>query len=345
MKKKKVLFSVLCLIFLMGSVLVACSGQSSSSGGGDSNASNESSDSGNGGSQEVKQIKIATASTSGAFYPIGGVMASILSENMEGYNFTAEATGGSEENARLLDSDQADIGIFGGDSIYNAYNAKGPFEGNKIELRSIGRIYVNPFHIVVLDKSDIHSIEDLEGKTVAVGKPGSGTSAKAEVLLKEHGLIFDENMKAEFLGFSEGSDAMIDGIVDAVIISVGLPSGNVQELGASHKIRLLSFDEEKAKEIGEKYPYFSPEVIPAGTYDGIDKDVLTMGAPNEFGVLADMDEDFVYEICKILYDSHFEQFKNSHNSMKAVTSEILPKTSIPLHPGAEKFFKEKGWLE
>jgi TRAP transporter TAXI family solute receptor len=353
MKTKSLRFftMMLAVFFIMGTV-IGCSSQPSNSGNsstGSDSSSKQPSNSSTGTDTsskpaEVKQIKLMTASTSGAFYPIGGVAASILSKNMEGHNFTAEASGGSEENARLIHAGKAQIGLFGGDTIYNAYHGKNNFEGQKIDLRSIARIYSNPFHIVVLKDSGINKIEDLEGKSVAVGKPGSGTSAKAEILLGEHGLKFGDNIKEEYLGFKEGSEGLIDGIVDAVIISVGLPSGSVQELGASHEIKLLSFSEEKAKEIAKKYPYFSEEVIPAGTYEGID-DVLTMGSPNEIGVPASLDEELVYQITKILFDTHFADFQAGHAAMKDVKVERAGITGIPLHPGAERFYKEKGFLK
>jgi hypothetical protein len=296
-------------------------------------------------SGDVKQLKIATATTTGAFYPIGGVMASILSKNLDGYNFTAEATGGSVENARLIQSGQDQIGIFGGDTLYDAYNGEGPFKDKPVKLAGLATIYGNPFHVVVLKNSGIKTIADLKGKKVAVGAPGSGTSNKAKVLLEEYGLKFDKDIKPEYLDFQEGSDALVDGNVDAVIISVGLPSGNVQELGTTHEIDLVAFDQAKGEEIAKKYPYFSTFTIPAGTYKGIDHDVLTMTAPNYIAVDPNLSEDLVYQMTKALFGDHFDEFKASHAAMKDVTLEEAPLTNIPLHPGAEKFYKEAGVLK
>ncbi|MGG0719504.1 TAXI family TRAP transporter solute-binding subunit [Robertmurraya massiliosenegalensis] len=322
---RKIAF-IFIVAFLFSSILAACSGQSSSNSG------------------NTKQYKIVTATTTGAYYPVGGVMASILSQ-MDGYNFTAEASGGSQENARLIDSEQAQIGFFGADTSYNAYHGLEAFTDKPIKLAGLAQIYSNPFHVVTLKNSGIESIADLEGKKVAVGAPGSGTSGKAKLILEAYGLIFDENMKAEYLDFAEGSDALIDGNVDAVIISVGLPSGNVQELATSHEIKLIGFETEKIDQIREEYPYFTETTIPAGTYKGIDEDVNVISAPNEINVDPDLDEDFVYEITKILYETKYDDFVASHASMKDSTLEIAPNTSVPLHPGAEKFYKEKGLIE
>ncbi|MEQ2525879.1 TAXI family TRAP transporter solute-binding subunit [Robertmurraya yapensis] len=325
-KERIIKLSLSGLIFITFAYLAGCSSSAAGKDGG------------------TNQLKIVTATTTGAYYPVGGVMASILSE-MEGYNFTAEASGGSQENARLMDSKQAQIGFLGSDSSYNAYNGLESFEGKAIELAGLAQIYSMPFHVVVLKGSGIESMEDLKGKTVAVGAPGSGTSGKAKIILEEFGLPFEKEIKAEYLNFTEGAEALIDGNVDAVIISVGLPSGNIQELATSHEIELLPFEKEKISKLIEKYPYFRETQIPGRTYKGIDEDVTVVSVPTDIVVAPDLDEELVYNMTKMLYDTHYDQFINSHASMKESTLEIAPYTSVPLHPGAEKFYKEKGVLK
>ncbi|MDQ0185336.1 TAXI family TRAP transporter solute-binding subunit [Cytobacillus kochii] len=317
--------SSVCLIILSIGFLAACTGNASGEGDG------------------TKQLKIVTATTTGAYYPIGGVMASILSE-MDGYNFTAEASGGSQENARLIDSEQAEIGFLGADSSYGAYNGVEAFKGNEIKLAGLAQIFSMPFHIVVMKDSDIHTIEDLKGKSVAVGAPGSGTSGKAKIILEEFGLTFGKNIKEQYLNFKEGADALIDGNVDAVIISVGMPSGNIQELATSHNIDLIPLADKEIKQLIGNHPYFKEAVIPAGTYKGVEKDVTVVSVPTDIVVAPDLDEDLIYEITKMLYETNYEKFIGSHSSMKESTLEVAPHMSIPLHPGAEKFYKEKGVL-
>jgi len=321
--------SFLILTILIGNLLGACSSNSP-----------ESASSGTNG-----EIKIATATTTGAYYPIGGVMASILSKNLEDSNFTAEATGGSAENARLIDSGSVQIGFFGADTLAHAYNGEGDFEGKKIDLAGLARLYSNAFHLVTMADSDIETVEDIEGKTVAVGAPGSGTTNKTKILLSEYGIEFGENIKEKYLDFAEGAAALVDGNVDVVVISVGMPSGNIQELTATHDIKIIPFDEQKAKEVGKKHTYFTTLTIPAGTYDGMDEDIVTIGAANDIAVDPEMDEDLVYEITKILYETHYEEFIRSHAVMKGSTLEIAPYTVVPLHPGAERYYKELGVLE
>ncbi|MFD1414496.1 TAXI family TRAP transporter solute-binding subunit [Oceanobacillus jeddahense] len=325
--------SILLILLFTVITLVACSDSESSAEG-------EVDESG------VTQMKIATATTSGAYYPIGGVMASILSREMDGYNFTAEATGGSQENARLLDSGQIQFGFFGADSFYAAANGLSHFEGNEIEdLRTLARIYGNHVHIVTLEGTGIETVEDLEGKRVAIGAPGSGTANKAEEVLTAHGFDLEKDINAQYLDFAEGSDGLADGIVDAVIISVGIPSGNVQELVATHHMKLVKFSEEGTQAVLDQYPYYSEGVIPQDAYDGMEEDVPTVIAANEIGVSAKLDEDFVYEVTKLLFEDHLDEFKASHNAMEELELEILPDSPVPYHPGAEKFFKEQGLIE
>ncbi|WP_180994065.1 TAXI family TRAP transporter solute-binding subunit [Bacillus sp. Marseille-P3661] len=293
-----------------------------------------------------EQLKIATGTTTGAYYPVGGMMASILSENMEGYNFTAESTGGNAENARLIDSKQAHIGLFGSDHLYNAYHGVNSFEGNDpIEnLSGFSTLYETPFQTVTLEKNDIQSISDLEGKSIAVGGPGSGSAVKAEAMLEALGFVDGENITLKYLNFSEGSSAMVDGIVDAIMLTVGIPSGNVQELAATHDIVLVPVSESELDVILEKLPFFKEGVIPAGTYDGLNEDILTFKWYNEIAVDAELGEDLVYEMAKVLFENH-DQFKQSHSAMVNVIPENAPDTVIPLHPGAEKYYKEVGWLK
>lgn len=292
-----------------------------------------------------EQMKIATATTTGAFYPIGGVMASILSRKMDGYNFTAEATGGSVENSRLLHTGQDHIAFVGADTFYEANNGQGAFKGRPIKLDALAKLYGNPFHIVALQKSGIKTLSDLDGKTIAVGAPGSGTSNKARLIFDAVGLHFGQEIEPRFLSFREGTDALTDGRVDAVVISVGLPSGDVQEVGARHKINLVNFTPEDVKKISSEFPFFEGFTIPEDTYDAIDHDTQTVLAPNYLVVAPGMDEDVAYNITKTLFGDSLDEIKNSHAAMKDVKLDELPKTNMPLHPGAKRFYKEQNVLQ
>ncbi|MBB5321692.1 TAXI family TRAP transporter solute-binding subunit [Marinobacter oulmenensis] len=290
--------------------------------------------------------KIATGSTTGAFYPIGGIIASILNDEMDGYNFTAESTGGSVENARLVGSGESDIGFFGGDTLWNATHGTGPFEGRPhVPLAPIGKIYGMPLHFVALEGSGIETVSDLEGKTVAVGAPGSGTGSKAKVVLEGAGLTYGENIEPRYLNFREGSDALVDGNVDAVVISVGMPSGNVQEIAATHDIVLASIGDEDLERMVKAASYLEPFVIEAGTYPSIDEDVQTISTSTYVAVSEDMDEEEVYQICMALFDRNLERFKNGHSALKSTPIESYAKGIMPLHPGAKRCYQDIGVIQ
>ncbi|WP_313025884.1 TAXI family TRAP transporter solute-binding subunit [Pseudomonas lopnurensis] len=288
---------------------------------------------------------IATATTTGAFYPIGGVMASLLNK-MEGYNFTAEATGGSVENARLIAAGDSHIGFFGGDTIWEAAHGTGPFEGRPpIDLAPIANIFGMPLHFVALENSGIKSLGDFQGKTIAVGAPGSGTGSKAQAVLEAAGYEYGKSVTARYLSFREGADALVDGNADVVVISVGMPSGNIQEIGATHDIHLANIEEGMRTELVKKVPYFEKFTIPAGTYPTIDYDVETLSVSTYLAVDRNMSESEVYEICKTLFKDRFKEFKRSHASLANIPLEDYPKSIVPLHPGAERFYREMGLIE
>lgn len=290
--------------------------------------------------------KVATASTTGAFYPIGGVIASILSNEMEGYNFTAEATGGSVENARLIGSGDSDIGFFGGDTLWNANHSKGPFEGRPaIELAPIAKIYSMPLHFVTLEGTGVKTVADLKGKTVAVGAPGSGTGSKAKIVLEGAGLTYGDDIEPRLLNFREGADALVDGNVDAVVISVGMPSGNVQEIAATHDVVLASIGEKDLKQMIDTASYLEPFVIPAGTYTSVDEDVQTISTSTYLAVRHDMDEEEVYNICMAVFDKNLDKFKAGHAALRTTPVEEYPKGIMPLHAGAERCYKDMGLVE
>jgi hypothetical protein len=287
--------------------------------------------------------KVATASTTGAFYPIGGMIAAILSDEMKGYNFTAEATGGSVENARLIGSGESDIGFFGGDTLWNANHATGPFEGRPaIPLAPIARIYSMPLHFVTLERSGIKTIADLEGKTVAVGAPGSGTGSKAKIVLESAGFKYGENITPRLLNFREGADALVDGNVDVVVISVGMPSGNVQEIAATHDVVLVSIGEKHLESMVTTASYLEPVVIPAGTYTNVDEDVQTISTSTYLAVHQDMDEKEVYNICMALFDKNLDRFKSGHAALRNTPVDEYPQGIMALHPGAERCYKDIG---
>ncbi len=294
----------------------------------------------------VKQYRIGTAATTGAAYPIGGMMASILSREMEGCNFTAESTGGTIENARRINSGEIHVGTCANDGIYFAYHGIDKFEGEgKQKVLALANTYLTPYQIVALKDKNINCLSDLEGKKVAVGSPGSANNIKAQLFLDVFGFVDKENIEFLYLDWGEASEGLIDGNCDVAMIPVGLPASSIQELAISHDIVLISFTPDELERLVNEVPFFSETIVPADTYNGVDYDVLTFGCGNTLAISPDLDEDTVYNMARILFSENYEEFQSAHQSMQGIIKEKLSDTVIPLHPGAEKYYKEMGYVD
>ncbi len=228
-----------------------------------------------------------------------------------------------------------------GDTAEDAYNGKDSFKdkGAQKNLRTIAALYPNYLQIAVTKKSGIKTIEDLKGKKVAVGAPASGTELSTQRVLEAYGMQYAD-IRADYLSFSEGVEGMKNGTVDAVVISSGLPNSGLLELATTEEITIVEIEEEKILHMQADYPSFFPTTIPAGTYKGQDEDIKTIGVNNVLMTHKDVSEEVVYELTKALFD-HVDKLIDSHKAAEGIdlkkAQENLPS---PLHPGAEKFYKE-----
>ncbi len=290
---------------------------------------------------EKKLISIVTGGTGGTYYPLGGAMATIISDNTE-IDATAQSSGASAENMQAIADDKADIAFSQTDIASYATEGKLMFEGNKIDnVQAIGTLYPETIQIVTLADSGINSIEDLKGKNVSVGAPGSGTLANAEQILEAHGMTFDD-INAQNLAFDESTEGIQDGNIDAAFITSGTPTGSVEALGAVKGIKLVPVEQDKIDALIAKYPYYAKDVVPAGTY-GLEEEVTTVAVLAMLVASTELDENTVYEITKAIFEN---TDKISHAKGKLISAETaLDGVGIDLHPGAEKYFKEKGILE
>lgn len=288
-----------------------------------------------------QQLSIATGGTGGVYFPIGGGLAELINEYVEGYMAVAEVTGASVENMGLISRGDSDLAIALADTVYQAYSGTGAFEGRQIEdLRALAAIYPNAVQIVTLDGSGIDSLQDLKGKRVSVGAPGSGTEVNAQTLLEANGISYDD-IDEQRLNFNETADALRDGDIDAGIWSVGPPTSSIMNLGATSDIKLIGLTEEEIAAAREAEPVFAPYTLQAGTYDGIDA-VETISIPNALVVNAAMDEDLAYQITKVLFE-RIEDLRAIHPAANDTTVEFtMNSTPIPLHPGAIRYYEEIG---
>jgi TRAP transporter TAXI family solute receptor len=281
-------------------------------------------------------MSILTGGTTGTYYTLGGSMAAII-ERETGIKTTAEVSQASAANMTALKDGKAEIAFVQTDIAYYATEGKFMFEGSKIEnISAIGTLYPETVQLITTDKSGIKTFDDLKGKKVSVGAPGSGTFANAEQLLEIHGLTM-EDIKPQNLDFGESQESLQSGQVDAAFITSGTPTGAVESLSALSKVVMVPVDEEKADALIEKYPYYSKEVVPAGTY-GLENEVPTVSVLAMLAVTDELSEDVVYKITKSIYENTDQIVHAKGALIKSET--MLDGIGIRVHPGAQKYFDE-----
>ncbi|WP_156290138.1 TAXI family TRAP transporter solute-binding subunit [Oceanobacillus salinisoli] len=328
MKKRTILSFAMLLILSM--VLVAC-------GGGDNEG-----DTGAGGDEggDTPQfLSMYTGGTSGTYYPLGGEMANIISDET-GIQTDAVSSNASADNVIALQDGETELAFVQTDVVANAVEGINAFDGNPVDnVLAIASLYPETIQIVTTANSGIESVEDLEGKKVSVGAPGSGTYINAEQILEVHGLTMDD-IDAQNLDFGESTGGIQDGNIDAAFITAGTPTGAVEGLGATTDVSIIPISQDKVDELVEQYPYYAADTISAGTYGGIDEDVNTVAVLAMLAVTDTLSEDVVYDITKAIFDN---ADTISHAKGEFITKEsALDGVGIDLHPGAQKYFDEEG---
>lgn len=291
----------------------------------------------------VKRFRIATAGTSGSLYPMGVLMAETINKHLPEFKASAESSAGSLANIRNLSLGKVEWGIAQNDIAWFAYNGLGPFKGKKItQLRSLFGTLSGWLQIFVPANSDIKSIKDFKGKRVSVGAAGSGGEIDARLILEYYGITY-KDIKPFFLREKDAVAALKDGTIDAMIATHPLKSAAFRDLTTSFNVRMISLDDDN---LYKKFPFFNKNVIPAGTYRGVDYPVTTASIVVFMYTTKDagFTEDDIYKILDTLYKYRDEWKDASASVKKYVTLEnALKGAAIPLHPGAIKYFKEKGF--
>lgn len=286
---------------------------------------------------------LATGGTTGTYYPFGGAMAQIFSSKIKNMNVTAQVTGASVENCKLLGKNEAELAILQNDMLDYAYNGAEAFaEGKLANLRGIAKLYPEIVQIVAVE--GINSVEDLKGKKVSVGAPGSGVEANARQILEAAGLTYND-MSVSYLSFAESADAYKDKHIDAFFVTSGIPNASIQDIAAMKPVSLVSLSDSARKSLIEKYPFFVEYIIPANTYNGQDKDVKTVAVLACLATNAEATEAVIYEITKALFENQPELAAAHAKGATLKLDEAVDGISVPIHPGAEKYYKEKGILK
>jgi TRAP transporter TAXI family solute receptor len=292
---------------------------------------------------EMKYI-LATGGTAGTYYPFGGAMAKIWNSKIPGMNVTAQATGASVENIRLMGKDDVELALVQSDNIDWAFNASGPFKEKITKMGVIAVLYPEIVHIVVRADSKAKTFGDLKGLKVSVGAPGSGTEANFRQLMDVYNLK-KEDVKAQYLSYAESAEQFKDNNIDSFFMTAGVPNSALMDVANVRPIKLLSIEDAMIDSVTKKYPFLAPVTIPANAYKGQTETVKTVAVMAVLVAHPKINEDTAYQITKALFDNQAE-LASAHAKGKELKLETATKgVSIPFHPGAAKFYKEKGILK
>lgn len=317
----------------LGTTLAASALLLAACGGGDG----EGESSGEKTKEDYEYLSILTGGTQGTYYPLGGTFANLVTEET-GIQTSAEVSQASAANMTALKDGSAEIAFVQTDVAFYATEGTFMFEGDAVEnISAIGALYPETIQIVTLAGSGIESVEDLAGKKVSVGAPGSGTYANAEQILEVHGISMDD-IDSQALDFGESQESLQAGQIDAAFITSGTPTGAVEALNAVADVSIVPVSAEKAAELIEKYPYYAEDMVPSGTY-GLTEDVPTVSVLAMLAVANELPEDLVYEITAAIYGN---TDKITHAKGAFIKSETaLDGIGIDIHPGAQKYFDEQ----
>jgi uncharacterized protein len=295
--------------------------------------------------QQAKQLTIATGGTGGVYYPMAGGFGAILAKEAPGLTATAEVTGGSVDNMKLIGAEKADVAFTQVDTAVDAVNGRDKFVAGKIPVRALTVLYSNIMQVVTLESSGITKFEDLKGKRVSTGSPGSGTEIFAFRLLEAAGLDKDKDMKRERLGAAESANALKDNKVDAFFFVAGLPTSAITDVAASPgmKMKLVDHDHLVPKVVEKFGAVYSAGAVPAGTYPNQATVSKTAAVWNIMSVHEKMPLDLAYTLTKTILEKR-DDLTKVHKEAANIKAEIQKSANagIPWHAGALKYFAEKG---
>ncbi|MBQ4176777.1 MAG: TAXI family TRAP transporter solute-binding subunit [Lachnospiraceae bacterium] len=290
----------------------------------------------------ASDLTLGTGGTTGTYYAVGGVMATVLNPVMEDVDLTVTATGASKANIQLIDEEDADLAIVQNDVMYYAYTGTDLFEdeGAYETFASVAGLYDETVQIVTCFDG-IKSVDDLEGKTVSVGDAGSGTEFNAKQILGAYGLTFDD-INVVNLGFGDSAESLKDGKIDAAFIVAGAPTTAVVDLATMKDVHLVQLDDEHIEALQSDYDFYTKTTVPAGTYKGVDEDATTVSVRATLIASTEVGEDEVYELLKAMFDNK-DDLVAGHAKFEFLNLEdAVAGISVPFHPGAVKYFAEQG---
>ncbi|ANB34317.1 TAXI family TRAP transporter solute-binding subunit [Rhodovulum sulfidophilum] len=301
--------------------------------------------------QAEEFITIGTGGVTGVYYPTGGAICRLVNKGRKdhGIRCSVESTGGSVYNLKTIRAGELEFGVVQSDFQYHAYHGSspsfegdGPFEG----LRAVFSLHPEPFTVVARADSGIRELDDLKGKRVNIGNPGSGQRGNMEVVMAAKGWTMDDFALASELKPAEQSAALCDNQIDAMIYTVGHPSGAIQEATTACDSVLVNIRGPEIDKLVEDNSYYRKAIIPGGMYRGNDEDTETFGVGATLVTSDAVSEEAVYQLVKAVFDN-FDDFKALHPAFANLKAEEMIKDglSVPLHDGAARYYREKGWID
>ena len=295
--------------------------------------------------QQQQFVNILTGGQSGVYYPMGVALSQIYAKSIPNVRATAQVTKASAENLNLLQAGRGELAFSLGDAVADAWagDAEAGFKEPLKNLRGFSATYNNYIQIVASEDSGIKTLADLKGKRVSVGAAKSGTELNARAIFKAAGLTYKDLAKVEYLPFGESVELMKNRQLDATLQSAGLGVASIRDLSSSVNIRVVAIPKEVVAKVGS--PAYVPAVIPANTYTGQTEDVPTTAIPNFLITQSKVPDELVYQMAKAMY-GNLDTLYAAHNAAKAIKLQnALTGMPIPLHPGAERYFREAGVLK
>ncbi len=298
---------------------------------------------------DTQHVVIGTGGQTGVYYQVGGAICRLVNKGSKDHEINCtHKTGGSVSNINGMRSGDLDMGVAQSDWQYHGYNGTAPDkfpEGAYKELRAVFSVHPEPFTVVARSDSGIKTFEDLKGKKVNVGNPGSGARATMEVVMEKMGWAMGDFALASELKSSEQAAALCDGKVDAIVFTVGHPSGTIKEATTSCESKLITVDNGVIQKLASDNAYYDMTAIPGGTYTGTDDDTVTFGVGATFVSSTAVDDEVVYQMVKAVFDN-FKRFKKMHPAFAHLQEKdmITKNLSAPLHDGAVRYYKERGWM-
>jgi len=291
--------------------------------------------------QEVTQLVISTGGTSGSYFAVGGAFANIISKYGENLSATAQTSGGSIENLKLLESGESELILAQNDLADYALKGAEMFKEPLKNVQAIATLYPEYIQIVVRANLGVKKITDLKGKKISVGPPGSGSEANARQFLQALGVAYD-SFKPQFLSNTDATNQFKDKIIDGFIITSGLPSPAIMDIASTMDVTVVGFTNEEIAVLAKDIPFLTAAVIPANSYNKQTQDVQTIAAQAVLFTSAKVPEEVVYRITKAIWDNQDELILSTAKAKYMKKDNPVIGVTVPVHPGAAKYYKEKG---